>query len=243
MVKPTVSRLPGLSVRWASHPNCQRKLLRRRIVDGRCRRVYAQMAPCRKAAARLATRPMAPSATSGPLGSRTSNTTDPPAMLERPRSCTAPTARSPTSSRSPPRPPRQRTTRRARLPAQVRQIVVTMPVTASRKAARREPHRHDPAAPQRRDRAGWTAAHARNGPGMTDVSVADALDEHFGFAGAVRLLFATASLHADTLHALLTPPNRRRLRRHDDDPAPCPPDSLRARPFVRTRARWSSPKA
>ena len=40
---------------------------------------------------------------------------------------------------------------------------------------------------------------------MTDVSVADALDEHFGFAGAVDLLFATAGLHADTLHALLTP--------------------------------------
>ena len=40
---------------------------------------------------------------------------------------------------------------------------------------------------------------------MTDVSVADALDEHFGFDGAVDLLFATAGLHADTLHALLAP--------------------------------------
>jgi pyrroloquinoline quinone (PQQ) biosynthesis protein C len=41
---------------------------------------------------------------------------------------------------------------------------------------------------------------------MTDVSVADALDEHFGFASAVDLLFATAGLHADTLHALLAAP-------------------------------------
>lgn len=40
---------------------------------------------------------------------------------------------------------------------------------------------------------------------MTDVSVADALDEHFGFDGAVDLLFATAGLHADTLHTLLAP--------------------------------------
>jgi hypothetical protein len=40
---------------------------------------------------------------------------------------------------------------------------------------------------------------------MTDVCVADALDEHFGFDGAVDLLFATAGLHADTLHALLAP--------------------------------------
>lgn len=39
---------------------------------------------------------------------------------------------------------------------------------------------------------------------MTDVSVADALDEHFGFHGAVDLVFTTAGLHADTLHALLT---------------------------------------
>jgi hypothetical protein len=40
---------------------------------------------------------------------------------------------------------------------------------------------------------------------MTDVSVADALDEHFGFDGAVDLLFATAGLHADMLHTLLAP--------------------------------------
>lgn len=41
---------------------------------------------------------------------------------------------------------------------------------------------------------------------MHDVSVAHALDEHFGFDGAIDLLFATAGLHADTLHALLTGP-------------------------------------
>jgi hypothetical protein len=41
---------------------------------------------------------------------------------------------------------------------------------------------------------------------MDDVTVADALDEHFGFDGAVDLLFATAGLHADTLHALLAHP-------------------------------------
>jgi hypothetical protein len=40
---------------------------------------------------------------------------------------------------------------------------------------------------------------------MTDVSVADALDEHFGFDGAVDLVFTAAGLHADTLHTLLTP--------------------------------------
>lgn len=44
---------------------------------------------------------------------------------------------------------------------------------------------------------------------MTDVSVADALDEHFGFDGAVNLLFATAGLHAATLNALLTNPTER----------------------------------
>jgi len=41
---------------------------------------------------------------------------------------------------------------------------------------------------------------------MDDVSVADALDQHFGFDGAVDLLFATAGLHANTLNALLTHP-------------------------------------
>lgn len=41
---------------------------------------------------------------------------------------------------------------------------------------------------------------------MDDVSVADALDAHFGFDGAIDLLFATAGLHADTLNALLTHP-------------------------------------
>jgi hypothetical protein len=40
---------------------------------------------------------------------------------------------------------------------------------------------------------------------MDDVAVADALDAHFGFDGAVDLLFATAGLHADTLHTLLAP--------------------------------------
>lgn len=39
---------------------------------------------------------------------------------------------------------------------------------------------------------------------MTDVSVADALDEHFGYPGAVDILFTAAGLHAETLHALLT---------------------------------------
>ncbi|WP_116211635.1 hypothetical protein [Streptomyces olivoreticuli] len=41
---------------------------------------------------------------------------------------------------------------------------------------------------------------------IDDVSVADALDAHFGFDGAVDALFATAGLHADTLHYLLTHP-------------------------------------
>ena len=39
---------------------------------------------------------------------------------------------------------------------------------------------------------------------MTDTSVADALDEHFGYRGAVDILFAAAGMHAETLHALLT---------------------------------------
>ncbi|GAB3878105.1 hypothetical protein ACFYOK_00025 [Microbispora bryophytorum] len=41
---------------------------------------------------------------------------------------------------------------------------------------------------------------------MDDVSVADALDAHFGFDGVVDLLFVAAGLHADTLHVLLTAP-------------------------------------
>lgn len=39
---------------------------------------------------------------------------------------------------------------------------------------------------------------------MTDASVADALDEHFGYHGAVDILFAAAGMHAETLNALLT---------------------------------------
>jgi len=39
---------------------------------------------------------------------------------------------------------------------------------------------------------------------MTDTSVADAFDEHFGYHGAVDILFAAAGMHAETLHALLT---------------------------------------
>ena len=41
---------------------------------------------------------------------------------------------------------------------------------------------------------------------MDDVSVADALDAHFGCHGAVDLLFATAGAHADILNTLLTDP-------------------------------------
>ncbi|MEU2835174.1 hypothetical protein ABZ667_42335 [Streptomyces lavendulae] len=41
---------------------------------------------------------------------------------------------------------------------------------------------------------------------MDDVSVADALDAHFGFDGAVDALFTTAGLHTDTLTSLLTHP-------------------------------------
>lgn len=41
---------------------------------------------------------------------------------------------------------------------------------------------------------------------MTDVSVADALDAHFGYRGAVDILFTAAGMHAETLHALLTTP-------------------------------------
>jgi len=39
---------------------------------------------------------------------------------------------------------------------------------------------------------------------MSGVSLADALDEHFGLDGAANLVSATAGLHADTPHALLT---------------------------------------
>lgn len=41
---------------------------------------------------------------------------------------------------------------------------------------------------------------------MDEVSVADALDEHFGYSGAVDILFAAAGLHAEMLQALLTAP-------------------------------------
>ncbi|PNE43424.1 hypothetical protein [Streptomyces noursei] len=41
---------------------------------------------------------------------------------------------------------------------------------------------------------------------MDDVPVADALDNHFGFDGAVDILFTAAGLHAQTLQALLTAP-------------------------------------
>jgi hypothetical protein len=41
---------------------------------------------------------------------------------------------------------------------------------------------------------------------MGDVFVADALDDHFGYCGAVDILFAAAGLHAETLQALLTAP-------------------------------------
>jgi hypothetical protein len=41
---------------------------------------------------------------------------------------------------------------------------------------------------------------------MDDVSVADALDDHFGYCGAVDILFAAAGLHAETLQALLNAP-------------------------------------
>ena len=41
---------------------------------------------------------------------------------------------------------------------------------------------------------------------MDDVSVADALDDHFGYSGAIDILFAAAGLHAETLQALLNAP-------------------------------------
>jgi len=39
---------------------------------------------------------------------------------------------------------------------------------------------------------------------MTDASVADALDGHFGYHGAVDILFTAAGMHAERLNALLT---------------------------------------
>ena len=39
---------------------------------------------------------------------------------------------------------------------------------------------------------------------MTDTCVADALDEHFGYHGAVDILLTAAGMHAEALHALLT---------------------------------------
>ncbi|MBS2963826.1 hypothetical protein KGA66_12265 [Actinocrinis puniceicyclus] len=41
---------------------------------------------------------------------------------------------------------------------------------------------------------------------MDDASAADALDDHFGFDGAVDILLTAAGLHADALQALLTAP-------------------------------------
>ena len=38
----------------------------------------------------------------------------------------------------------------------------------------------------------------------TDTHVADALDGHFGYRGAVDILFTAAGLHAERLNALLT---------------------------------------
>lgn len=41
---------------------------------------------------------------------------------------------------------------------------------------------------------------------IPDASVADALDDHFGFAGAAEFLLPSAGLHADHPHVLLTAP-------------------------------------
>lgn len=41
---------------------------------------------------------------------------------------------------------------------------------------------------------------------MNEVHVADALDDHFGYPGAVDILFTAAGLHAEMLHTLLTAP-------------------------------------
>jgi hypothetical protein len=41
---------------------------------------------------------------------------------------------------------------------------------------------------------------------MGDTTVADSLDDHFGYSGATDILLTAAGLHAETLHALLTAP-------------------------------------
>ena len=41
---------------------------------------------------------------------------------------------------------------------------------------------------------------------INDVSVAEALDDHFGYCGAVDILLTAAGLHAETLQTLLTTP-------------------------------------
>lgn len=43
---------------------------------------------------------------------------------------------------------------------------------------------------------------------MDDISIAEALDTHFGYAGAVDILIAALDMHTETLHALLTEPYR-----------------------------------
>jgi hypothetical protein len=43
---------------------------------------------------------------------------------------------------------------------------------------------------------------------IADPAIADALDDHFGFPGSVEFLLATAGLHADHLHTLLTGPHQ-----------------------------------
>jgi hypothetical protein len=43
---------------------------------------------------------------------------------------------------------------------------------------------------------------------IDDVTIADALDDHFGYPGAVDILFAAAGMHCEALHALLTAPRR-----------------------------------
>lgn len=41
---------------------------------------------------------------------------------------------------------------------------------------------------------------------INDVSIADGLDAHFGYRGAVDILFTAVGMHAEMLHALLTAP-------------------------------------
>jgi hypothetical protein len=41
---------------------------------------------------------------------------------------------------------------------------------------------------------------------INEVAIADALDAHFGYPGAVDILLTAAGMHAETLHALLTAP-------------------------------------